>query len=255
MSREKKLRQYSLTLYTHDLDIGVEDVKKVLATPTLRQVLFPASTPIAPGKSRTIPTPEDFSLDLIAPPFRDAEGIILIPLYSPTKIKFEVTLERKPDDIRQFGHTFVLDFTEEHLARGEVDAFILKRLIEEIAPLIHADSIRVFHHYSEPEHLPDGSITSKRPRVYHGVLLEPEWFTYYNAEHLSRVGRERFRQVQSAVEVYDFLDGIMVILQHEPMDKTNPKHIARRKQVERELGFDQLPDDPIPPERRWNSKL
>ena len=233
-------REYTFHIISRDICFTPERLREVLALPALRRILFPARMPVAPGKSVILQGPEDFHPDIIPKEFRDEEEVSLI-LYTPTDMRFKATVRLQAEDICQFGHLFLLDFRREDAEQGPLNVPVLKQLILEIAPLVRGTYISVFHNYHEPIPHPDGSVTSRLPRMLCNVPLELEWFTYYAPRDLAVIGRERFGHLRTCYEKVEFMGGILVILQEAPMDKRNPEHIRRRKQAEKELGLDQLP--------------
>ncbi len=233
-------REYTFHIISRDVSFTPERLREVLALPTLRRILFPAELPVAPGQSVILQDPEDFHPDIIPKEFRDEKEISLI-LYTPSDIRFKATVQLQAKGACQFGHLFLLDFRREDAEQGPLSVQVLKQLILEIAPLVRGMRIRVYHTYDEPIHYPDGRMTFRRPRVLCKVPLELQWFTYYAPWDLAIIGRERFERLRTCYEKVEFMGGILVILQEEPMDKRNPEHIRRRKRAEKELGLDQLP--------------
>jgi len=232
---------YTLGIYSKGYVLSPEVIPSLLSCPSLQEVLLPARLPVAPRKEVLIEKTARFDLSLIPKAFQRYSTIYL-PLDGDNGTTLEFTLSLKKEDVINFGHAFLFFFMREHIEQGILSIAVLKQIIAEVSALLNPSGIKVSHFY--PRNIQPYQ-SSRRPKVYHGVKLELEWFSYYSPADLSIIGRERFDNLRTCYEKYDFMGGIMIILQEEPFDERNPKHIARRLQAEKELGFDLLPDEPI----------
>ncbi len=234
---------YALTMGSRNPGLSEATIPEILSCPSVAQIAFPASLAVARRKSITINSAHEFLLEMIPKVFRKGDSTIFY-LDTESCMMLEIWIAKKVT--KYSGHNFILRFNRAHVKQGIVTVEKLKQVIAEVGSLLDADWIRVLHlSYTEWDERPDGSKAVRRPKAYHGVELELEWFMYYSPADLVVIGRERFENLRTCYEKYDFRDGIMVILQEEPFDKSNPEHVARRLQAEKELGFDLLPDEPV----------
>ncbi|MCE9646706.1 MAG: immunity 52 family protein [Chloroflexi bacterium] len=92
---------------------------------------------------------------------------------------------------------------------------------------------------------PNGGVSFLRTKTYKrpakgSYRLELDWLTYFGAEYLDMIGRKRFDKLTTCFSKEEVNNGIMIVLQEEPFDNTNPEHLKRKEQAERELGFEEL---------------
>jgi len=232
-------KDYALSIGSKNSGLTIRVIPEILSCPSLEQVIFPAKLELSAHKEVWFASPQEFKVEMIPKAFRKRNATYV---WLDTENGLTLHIEfRKQIDLWS-GHSFILEFNQTHVKQGTLSVAKLKGIISEVSSTFRSiDSIDVT---SPRKYIGDGP-SNVRPKVYHDVVLELDWFTYYSPADLSIIGRERFDNLRTCYEKYDFMGGIMIILQEEPFDERNPEHIARRLQAEKELGFDLLPDEPI----------
>lgn len=224
---------YALAVWSKS-QIAPDTIKALLALPTLNSLLFPCELPVAPKKSILFSSVEEVDLSLVPKEF-SRKGHFVVPLYGKNGTKVEIDLDTKGD----WHHTFNLYIPFEKAKTGLVSGAILKGVFSEVIPL--------FGCKEEGHVLYFGP--NKQDTVYFyyeklkRIQISLEWLSYYGPKALEVLGRERFDNLKTCKEKVELEGGILIVLQEEPLDLSNPEHLARKQQAERELGFDELAKD------------
>ena len=207
-------------------------VKSILACPTVSKLVFPAILPTRPGGGIDLNSASEFDLNLVPQEFF-AKSLVNIPFDGKNGIKFSSTIYLKKTVVPNIIN---LEFNSHHLEEGIVNLDNLQALLTEIIPIFQADHASIYHQKialdEEPRYY--------RTPDYKSYPLDMDWINYYGPEMINILGRWRFDALKSCAEKYDFHEGIMVILQEEPLDKDNAEHQKRIAKAEAEMGFAEL---------------
>lgn len=221
---------YTLAVWSKS-QIMPDTIRALLALPTLKSLLFPCDLPIAPKKSILFSSIEEVDLSLVPEEFR-RKGLFMVPLEGRNGIQAEITL----DTTGKWHHTFNLLIPFDKAKAGLVSGTVLKKVFSEVIP--------VFGCEREGHVLYHGANEQDTVYFYYEKLeriqISLEWLSYYGPKALEVLGRERFDNLKTCQEKVDLEGGILIVLQEEPLDLSNPEHLARKQQAERELGFDEL---------------
>ena len=209
-------------------------VKPVLACPTVSKLIFPALMYTNPDGGIDFNNASEFDLNLVPKEYY-AEGLVRIPIYGKNGIQFSSTIYEGEAVI---PNVVVMKFNSQHLEEGIVTQDNLQALLTEIIPMFDADHASIY---------PRRKKGSKRvpPKYYRApdykyYPLDMHWINYFGPEMINILGRWRFNALKSSAKKYDFHEGIMVILQEEPLDKDNAEHQKRIAKAEAEMGFAEL---------------
>lgn len=226
---------YSVSMASYESFLP-ETLSRVLACPSIERVMFPAKLPIAPKKTIELNHASEFSLSIIPEAFKD-KAHITVPLESKTGVDFDINLYLEKAAIPSII-SFV--FNSRHIEKGIVTLKDLKSIFAEVTPVFKVLDGVVYDQYENRIYRPDGGFGFEKNKSYKKVRLHIDWVTFFGRKAVELLGSDRFANLHSCAEKYELEGGIMVVLQEEPVDNTNPEHLARKKQAERELGFDEL---------------
>ncbi len=210
-------------------------VKSILACSTVSKLVFPALMYTDPRGSRIdFNNAMEFDLNLVPKEYY-AEGLVRIPLYGKNEIQFSSTIYEGETVI---SNVINLKFNSQHLEEGIVNLDNLQALLTEIIPIFNADHASIYPRRKK------GSLRVPpkyyRAPDYKSYPLDMDWINYFGPEMINILGRWRFNALKSGAAKYDFHEGIMVILQEEPLDKDNAEHQKRIELAEAEMGFAEL---------------
>jgi len=188
----------------------------------------------------------DFDVAQVPKAYYSSDGTLVnIPVDGENGIGFSATIHLREVAGTRFPNTVNLDFTRDHLDAGIVTLADLKALLVEVIPAFKAEEGSVFDLKRPRFPHPSGG-TASEPRRYtmnadgRSYPISLEWISYFGPELLALTGRERFDRLRTCAEKYELHDGIVVILQDEPFDRTDPAHRERLARAEAELGLAEL---------------
>jgi hypothetical protein len=205
--------------------------------------MFPARMYIAPKSYITLTSAADFDVAQVPRGYYSKDdSFVMIPIDSENGIEFDATIHLKRTI---FSNTLTLTFTSEHIDSGLVTLTDLKAMLAELIPVFEAHRARVYD--TEPIVVPHPSggwapAPRKVIRTPDGKVhrLELEWIRFFGPEALALIGRGRFDRLRTYAEKYELHGGLVIVLQEEPFDWTNPAHRQRVARAEEELGFEEL---------------
>lgn len=209
-------------------------VKSVLACPTVSKLVFPAFMYTHIDGGIDFNSASEFELNLVPKEYY-AEGLVNIPIDGKNGIKFSSTIYEGETVV---PNVVIMKFNSQHLEEGIVNQDNLQALLTEIIPIFDTDHASIY---------PRRKKGSKRvpPKYYRtpdykSYPLDVAWINYYGPEMMKLLGRWRFNRLKSCAYKYDVGEGIMMILQEEPLDKDNEEHQKRIAKAEAEMGFAEL---------------
>ena len=207
-------------------------VKSILACPTVSKLVFPAVLPTRPGGGIDLNSASEFDLNLVPQEF-STKSLVNIPLDGKNGIKFSSTIYQKKTVV---PNVINLEFNSQHLEEGILNPDNLQALLTEIIPIFKADHASIYHQKSALDEEP----RYYRTPDYKSYPLDVDWINYFGPKTIELLGRWRFNALKSCANKYDFHEGIMVILQEEPLDKDKAEHQKRIELAEAEMGFAEL---------------
>ena len=239
------MKRYSIVIWSYAPQT-VEMFSLIFANNTLTKLVFPAKMYVGNDKSKEIylSNSKEFSTSLISvEDYSKETGRIPLYLYPENGLKFSAAA-LPANSISP--SVITLEFTAKHLQDSVCTLEDIEMLLREIVFGFRVDQAYLYD--TEPIKIPEpgGGFRMLKPNIYkrHGqeghYRLELDWLTYFGNDYLDLIGRERFENLTTCYFKEELNNGILVILQKEPFDGTNPKHIASKKQAEIELGFDKL---------------
>ncbi|MFO3796760.1 MAG: hypothetical protein ACK8QZ_05665 [Anaerolineales bacterium] len=232
---------YTLAIWSKSSSITPDTAKSLFILPRLESLLFPCELPVAPKKAVLFSSGREFDLSLIPKAFR-RKGVFLIPLDGINGVQVEIVL----DTTGKGRHSFDLHIPFDKAKAGLVSGTILKEIFFEVLPPFRCEEEGHVFYYGPNE----------QEIVYYGyermkwIRISLGWLSYYGPKALEVLGRERFDNLKTCQEKVELEGGILIVLQEEPLDLSNPEHLARKQQAERELGFDELAKDESRVKRR-----
>lgn len=235
--------RYTISIHSF-VSLPVEIVYEVLRCPSVRRLAFPALLPVAPKKELRLETPEAFDLALVPKVFKKKPSLS-VPLVGENGFELDLDIYYDMPGSKPH-HSFNLDMPLRAVQAGAVSWQEVKAVFMEVVPLFQASEGRVTYHGPNE----DAWITYGEPKKY-TVTIMLEWLSYYGPQALEVLARARFENLRTCREKIPLNDGILIVLQEEPLDMTNPEHVARKRQAEHELGFDELEKDEA---RVWRQK-
>jgi hypothetical protein len=176
----------------------------------------------------------EFDLNLVPKEYY-AEGLVNIPIDGKNGIQFSSTIYEGKTVLPNVVN---LKFNSQHLEEGIVNLDNLQALFAEIIPMFDTDHASIY-----PSHKKGSKRVrpkSYRTPDYKSYPLDVDWINYFGPEMIRLLGRWRFNALKSCAAKYDFHEGIMVVLQEEPLDKDNAEHQKRIELAEAEMGFAEL---------------
>ncbi len=207
-------------------------IKSILACPTISKLVFPATLPTHPGGGIDLHSAWEFDLNLVPKEFY-AKSLVNIPIDGKNGIKFSSTIYLKKTVV---PNVINLEFNNQHLEEGIVNRDNIEALLTEIIPIFQTDRASVYHQKIATDEAP----RYYRTPDYKSYPLDFDWINYFGPEMINILGRWRFNRLQSCAAKYNFHEGIMVILEEEPLDKDNEEHQKRIELAEAEMGFAEL---------------
>lgn len=223
---------YSIKLWSKAVLLP-EVVYAVLKCPSVSKLVFPARLPIAPRRELLLNAPEEFDLALVPKVFKSKSNLTVhLVGMNEIELGLEISYEKS------FSSIFELAMPLKDVKDGVVNFHDIKAVFMEVVHVFQAYGGRVTYHGPNR----DEWIIYGEPKG-HRVSIALEWFTYFSSQDLEVLGRERFDGLRTCYEKIPLNDGILIVLQEAPLDMTNPEHVARKRQAEHELGFDELAKD------------
>lgn len=224
---------YSVAIWSWE-SLPLDIVYELLNLKSVRRLVFPARLPVAPKKELRLSEPKEFDLALVPKVFK--KGLTLtVPLIGENGFELNLNINYERSIIPS---SFILGIPLGAAQEREVSWHDLRDVFMEVIPVFRSDQGRLF--YSGPNR--DEEILYGEPKDY-WVDITLEWISYYGPKALEIIGRERFDRLVTCKEKVPLHGGILIVLQEEPLDMTNPEHVARKLQAEHELGFDELAKD------------
>lgn len=230
---------YSIVIWSWE-KLPVEIVYKVLSNPSVKELVFPARLPVAPKKELRLASPSDFDLALVPKVFKKKSSLT-VPLIGENGFEMDLYINC---DLP--AHSFILEIPLQAAQAGAINWRQVKQIFVDVVPIFQSDQGRVFYFGPNEGEL----IRYGEPKGYQ-VHITLEWISYYGPKALEIIGRERFERLVTCKEKVPLNGGILIVLQEEPLDMTNPEHVARKHQAEHELGFGELAKDE---KRVWRQK-
>jgi hypothetical protein len=226
-----------LSFHPHQVDI----IQSVLACPKVSKLVFPAVIYTGVDSSISIGSADQLDIALVSKElskkldastverFDDDQTSLRIRLHGEKGIEFSssIHLAQSPTP-----NVINLKFSSEHLQSEALTLSDFKELFSELISVFQADHASIYdrkasHRSKHPKYL--------RTADFRSYPMEMEWLTYFGSQMIELLGRERFANLHTCVEKYDLHEGIMVILQEDPLDEDNLQHQERRIQAEHEL--------------------
>jgi hypothetical protein len=225
---------YTIAIWS-EIRLQPEIVYEVLRLPSIRRLVFPARLYTAPRKAIELERPEQFSLDLLPKAFVRKE-LLMVPLDGINGLELSLTIYNRKETV--VPHSFNLQIPLEAARAGTINWQDMKQVFVEVVPLFQSNQGRVIYYGANK----DETVLYGEPKGYN-VHLRLGWLSYYGPKALEILGRGRFDRLVTCKEKMDLAEGILIVLQEEPLDMTNPEHVGRKRQAEHELGFDDLEKD------------
>lgn len=209
-------------------------VKPVLACPTVSKLVFSAFMWTHIDGGIDFNNASEFDLNLVPKEYY-AEGLVNIPIDGKNGIKFSSTIYEGKTVVPKVVN---LKFNSQHLEEGIVNLDILQALLTEIIPMFDTDHASIYPRRKKgSRRVPPKYYRAPNYKYY---PLDMHWINYFGPEMINILGRWRFNALKSCAAKYNFHEGIMVILQEEPLDKDNEEHQKRIELAEAEMGFAEL---------------
>ena len=224
---------YSITLWSKAVLLP-EVVYAVLKCPSVSKLVFPAQLPIAPRRKLLLNAPEEFDLALVPKVFK-SKSDLTVNLVGMNGIELGLLISYE----KSFSSTFELAMPLKDVKDGVVNFHDIKAVFMEVVHVFQAYGGRVF--YGGPKSEEERNAWFPQRELTINITLG--WLTYYGQSVLDILGRDRFERLVTCKEKVSLNGGILIILQEEPLDMTNSEHVARKRQAEHELGFDELAKD------------
>lgn len=230
---------YELSIYSTAF-LKPDIIPRLLSCPTVEKLVLPAKLPVAPKKSICISGVRDFELSLVPKAFQK-KGRFRVPLDGENGIMLEIDINTSGrwDTPGAWAHGFDLYIPFGKTKELSVSGSTLKQIFQEVLPLFPCEEQGHVLYFGPND----------QGKVYYryggarAILINLEWLSYYGPRALEVLGRERFDNLKTCQEKVELEGGILIVLQEEPLDLSNPEHLARKQQAERELGFDELAKD------------
>jgi hypothetical protein len=238
--------QYAISIASFQTK-NLDSILHVFATPALSNLVFPAELPVAPKKSIFLSDPSDFKVSMIPKEFISTDGLVAcIPLYCKNGLRFHATLYLNKKTI--IPNMINIEFTSDHLTQTIITLPVIKSLLKEVIPVFEADQASVYDTYLQKiPHKGEGfgfekiNYFQNKDGLYYQLKIG--WVNYFGPRMLKDIGEERFHNLHACLEKSKLHEGILAILQEEPVDNSNPDHVARRNKAEEELEFRKLRKD------------
>lgn len=238
------MNKYSFVIWSFKPQ-KTEMFDNLLNNKVIAPLVFPAKMFIGENKTEAIyfSNSGEFSSSLIPRENYSIEtGRISLYLYPDNGLEFYAAA--LPSS-KIAPSVITLDFTTKHIQQESITLDDMIMLIRESIPDFEIGQACLYdsHQIRIPE--PTGGYrilkptTYKRPAGGH-YRLEMDWLTYFGKDYLELIGRKRFDELKTCYLKEEVNNGILVVLQEEPFDNSNPKHVERKKQAERELRFEEL---------------
>ncbi|WNZ24526.1 hypothetical protein HJG54_17810 [Leptolyngbya sp. NK1-12] len=223
-----------LSFHPHTLEV----ISSTLRLPTISQLIFPAKLLTGMDSRILLGSAKQFNLSIVPNEFFK-ETSIQFSLYAENGIELYMGISTENTLDLITPNVVGLKFTSEHIQAGSISLEILKSLFLETVPnfQVHHGSVYDQQTTRRLQQLTRRYLKDSKHRCY---PLELHWINYFGGPMLNLLGRGRFSNLHTCSEMYKLHDGIMVILQAEPYDESNPDHRSRQAQAEQEMRFDEL---------------
>jgi hypothetical protein len=212
-----------MSFYPHTVEV----IYEILSCPTLKQVLFPAKLYIQSDVSIELSAPSDFHISQVPREFSN-ESLSSIALLGNNGVEFFSRIYLIESST---PHVFGLKFTSEHLQTKQICFESLKTLFTEAIPGFQAHYGAVYGRHLDRQRYSASKIRYYVEENYKSYPLRIGWMTYFGKPMLEFLTLERFMELHTCSEKYELYNGIMVILQAEPYDESNPDHRSRQAQA------------------------
>lgn len=216
-----------------------ETIYKVLECNSFKKIIFPSKLPsLESGECKEVFSVKDIKENsfLCENPETSTVGI---SLFSESGIHFSVLVAQ---ETIVMNSSIVIKFPDDEDFLKNLNTSLLKSLFLEVVPIFkpYYASLR---DTSKPSrrYLPSGNPMFYRDKVSRrNYPLEVRWITYFGLEMINFLGVERFKELKTCFLKQQLFEGILVVLQEEKFEQSNPQHCKRREQAEIELGFLEL---------------
>ena len=228
-----KVAKYTMNFSTFKYH-SPEIVSLILQLPSVSQIIFPNKVYTSETSHITFNSESDFKFSKISE-FYTTDLSVQPVFYTDRGIN--LTFNIGTSSVDDNPSLNVVCFNINDFAFSEfMNLHVLKSIFEEIIPLLKAHSGMLYY---KPRNIASGMHCgfTEEGKYYQSQV---SWINYYGPEFLEFASQERFLNLCSCFENYEFHGGRIVILQSEPYDDRNLVHRQRLENLTKELNFEEL---------------